>query len=242
MQKTPLNRFLEQIEFEFAPPETPHHREQPFLASSLDRENLRLPTEPQQQNQALNQLLAQLQDLPKMSTAANACLLYLAIQAMPPEQIYLNIGVWCGYSLAVGMLATPQGHCIGVDNFSEFGGPRDSFYALYHARRQAGHLFYEMDYREYFEWVQPHQARQIGVYYYDGPHDESHQREALELAHPYLAPGAMVFIDDINETHVQRATQAFIQAHPEYQICFQVTTAHTGHPSFWNGLMLLQKT
>lgn len=196
--------------------------------------NLILPPE----LEAHRQILLSLADVPRMSSLAIGLLLFEAVRRMSPAQSYLNIGVWQGFSLLLGMLAQPHGNVIGVDNFSEWGGPRAEFAARFAKTRGPSHRFYEMDYLHYFKNVA---IPPLGVYFYDGPHRELDQSRGLELAHPHLAPGALVFVDDTNLFQVQAPTMAFLQNHPEYRLLFNVYTEHNRHPTWWNGLMILQK-
>lgn len=188
--------------------------------------------------QGCGDLLDVLADVPRMGTWPVAFLLAMAVQALPPDQAYLNIGVWHGFSLLAGMLARPQGLCLGVDNFSEFGAPRAAFLARYEAWRGPQHRFYDSDYRRFFatETLPP-----IGVYFYDGPHTVQDQRLGLELAEPHLADAALVFVDDSDRPEVREPTLAFLAAHPQYRLLADFRTASQAHPTWWNGLMILRK-
>lgn len=199
-----------------------------------ERANLILPDE---LNQASWDLMA-LADVPRMGSYAIAILLYAAVAAMPPGQVYLNIGVWHGFSLLAGMLARPQGTVIGVDNFSEFGGPKLAFKERFMRFCGPEHRFYDLDYVKYLREI--HQDP-IGVYFYDGPHRELDQSRGLELAHQHIAPGGLIFVDDTNLLKVQAPTLAFVHNHPEYRVIADFSTTHNCHPTWWNGLMILKK-
>lgn len=176
--------------------------------------------------------------LKRMSTFPIAALIGVILQHLPPGQIYLNIGVWHGFTLFAGMLLAPEVPCVGVDNFSEFGGPRDVFFQNWERFQSGPHQqFYEMDYQAYF---QQHTAP-IGLYFYDGAHDYANQYQALVLADPFLAPGALILVDDTNFAEPRQATLDFLRATPGYQLLGDLPTAMMHHPTFWNGLMILQK-
>jgi hypothetical protein len=53
--------------------------------------------------------------------------------------------------------------------------------------------------------------RSIGVFYYDGPHTFDAQLDALALVAPYLAPAAIVIIDDTDRVEVARAVRAYVR-------------------------------
>lgn len=201
---------------------------------AAERANLILPAALQTQVESLKRL----DGLARMSSLAIASLLYAAVAALPEGQVYLNIGVWRGFSLFVGMLAKPSGEIIGVDNFSQFGGPRAEFMEGFFKYRGPRHRFYDLDYVKYFR-KQHHEP--IGVYFFDGPHRELDQYRSLELAHPFIAPGGLVFVDDSNMLQVKAPTMAFVAQHPEYRVLADYHTDNNGHPTWWNGLIVLRK-
>jgi hypothetical protein len=179
-----------------------------------------------------------LADIQRMSTFPIAAILAVIIKHLPPGQIYLNIGVWYGFTLFAGMLLEPQGACVGVDNFSQFGGPRAQFYQDFERFQTGPHQrFYEMDYQDYFQ----RHAEPIGLYFYDGAHDYASQYQALVLAEPWLAPGAFILVDDTNLEAPRQATIDFVRNYPGYRFLGDLPTCMTGHPTFWNGLLILQK-
>ena len=61
-----------------------------------------------------------------MSTYAMGHLINQICKNLSSNQLYLNIGCWKGFSLIAGMIDTSC-KVIGVDNFSQFGGPKDEF-------------------------------------------------------------------------------------------------------------------
>jgi hypothetical protein len=129
--------------------------------------------------------------------------------------------------------------CIGVDNFSEFGGPREAFLTRFNAYKGTSHRFFEMDYREYFSQVH---REPIGFYVYDGNHSYSNQLTGLEAAEPFFSQGSIILIDDANYDHVRRATMDFIDKSSfEYKIVLDQTTFCNNHPTLWNGVIVLQR-
>jgi len=174
----------------------------------------------------------------KMSTVAVGAFVNRFVASLPPDQAYLNIGVWRGYSLFVGMLGNPGKRCIGVDNFVQFGGPRRQFLRRFEQYRSPCHQFFDMDWRAYF--AREHRGL-IGIYFYDAEHDEHSQFQALELAAPFMAPGGIILIDDTNWDGPRKALVTFLSAHPEYELLYDISTAGNCHPTYWNGLMVARK-
>lgn len=175
----------------------------------------------------------------KMSTLAMGAIIRRAVADMPEDQVFLNVGVLHGYSLLCGMTGHPDKFCIGVDNFSEFGGPREAFMRSFDRVRSERHSFFESDYREYLRSV--HQGK-LGFYFYDGPHAYEDQLLGLQLAEPFFAENCLVMVDDTNWDEARRGTADFIagSAH-RYRIVLDARTCENMHPTFWNGVMILRR-
>jgi len=205
----------------------------PELLAEFEAANTVLP--PGADATALRGLCA----MPRMSTLAIAAVINAAVGALPDGQAYLNIGVWRGFSLFAGMLGHADRICIGVDDFSLF--PDATAFGTGFARRaSARHAFFELDYEAYF---MGHHRQPIGVYCYDGPHEYEHQLRGLELAEPYLADGAVILVDDANWEAPRRATLDFVARRTgRYRVLADLPTACDRHPTWWNGLLVLQKT
>jgi hypothetical protein len=177
--------------------------------------------------------------VPRMSTFAIGAMIQRAVAEMPDGHVFLNIGVWNGFTLLSGMLGNPDKVCIGVDNFSDFGGPREAFRARFERWRTPRHRFHEMDYHDYFR---SQHREPIGVYFYDGDHSYEHQLAGLRLAEPFLAPNCIIFVDDTNTPPPRDATRDFLaQRRGDYRVLLDAWTSANGHPTWWNGLMVLQR-
>jgi len=183
--------------------------------------------------------ISALLDMPRMSTLAIAAALDKAVASMAPGDSFVNVGVWHGFTLFSAMVNNPDKICIGIDDFSEFGGPRAAFLQAFQQKRSASHSFYDMDYREYFKNV--HKGK-IGVYLYDGEHSYKNQLEGLKAAEPFFAEGCLIFVDDTNCDDPRKATLDFAaQNAGKYELLFEAKTCQNCHPTFWNGLMVLRK-
>jgi hypothetical protein len=201
----------------------------------LDLVVARLP----EQGARLRRLLRPLCMMPRMSTFAIAAVINRAVALMPPDAAFVNVGVWNGFTFLAGLAGNADRRCVGVDDFSEFGGPKEAFLARFERRRSASHVFHEMDYRAYF--ADRHEGP-IGVYLYDGEHGYENQLRGLETAERFFAPGCVIVVDDTNLPEPRRATFDFMAARPGgYTVLLDRTTAANGHPTFWNGLLVLQR-
>jgi hypothetical protein len=187
----------------------------------------------------MKQRLMEICTLPRMSTFAIAAIINRAVQRMPAHQAFVNVGVWHGFSFLAGMINNPEKRCIGIDNFSQFGGPRNEFLARFGKFKSETHYFHDLDYRDYFS---KYHEGAIGFYIYDGNHSAANQCEGLMAAEPFLAENALILIDDINSNGPIEGTLEFTrQSKGRYALLCEQHTAHNMHPTFWNGIALLQK-
>lgn len=182
---------------------------------------------------------------PRLSTVAIGYIINRLVKNMPSNLAYLNIGTWCGFSFFAGMVGNGDKICIGVDNFTN-GHPKETkiiFEHQYGLFKTQNSSFFEGHYEEYFKRMH---TSPLGVYFYDGNHEYEYQLRGLELADPFLAPGAYVLVDDTNDDtdrgHPRRATMDFIKKKGgQYTLLLDAKTPSNGHPTYWNGLMILRK-
>jgi hypothetical protein len=173
----------------------------------------------------------------RMSTLAVASVINRAVATMPAGHSYINVGTWAGFTLRAGMYGNPDKTCVGIDDFSMFGGPREGFHSWFDRLRSPSHHFHEMDYRDYFDRV--HEGP-IGVYFYDGDHAYEHQLLGLQTAERFFGDECIVIVDDTNWPEPYEATFDFIaQSEREYTVLLDQQTVGNGHPTFWNGLLIL---
>jgi tetratricopeptide (TPR) repeat protein len=230
-----LGEFANQIQFKFCPPEVGVNNL--FLwepTKSIELLNTAFPVD----DKAIKERLAPIADVPRMSTLAVAAIINRAVEQMPEGQAYLNVGVWNGYSFLAALLGNPDKLCIGVDNFSQFGGPVDDFLKRYDTFRGPAHSFHDQDYEEY---LRIRHKGPLGVYFYDGEHSYKNQFTGLKAAEKFFAPGCLILVDDTNWDDPRNATLDFIgQSRHRYRVLLDARTPYSGHPTWWNGLMLLE--
>jgi len=127
--------------------------------------------------------------------------------------------------------------CIGVDNFSEFGGPRDEFLRRFLAHRSPRHRFHSQDYEDFFATGL---ERPLGTYFYDGAHDYEHQYRGLMAAEPLYADDAVIIVDDVNWEAPREATLKFAEdSRLDWTLVVDQPTASGNHPTLWNGILVL---
>ena len=201
----------------------------------FERVNTLLPEE----DAAMKERLRDVCLIPKMSTLAVGALINRGVAEMQTGRAFVNVGVWFGFTFFSGILGNPDKKCVGVDNFSEFGGPRESFLRRFDEYKSADHRFYDTNYIEYFRHV--HQGA-IGFYIYDGSHDYENQLRGLEVAEPYFSDGCIVLVDDTNWEEPRQATLDFIaRSRLDYRILLDLRTNYNCHPTVWNGIMVFQR-
>jgi hypothetical protein len=205
------------------------------LQVSLEVVNTRLPRDRRAARPALRRLCA----VPRMSTYAIGAIIDKGVSVMPEGTAFVNVGAWHGFTFLSGIVNNPARRSICVDNFSQFGGPREEFLRRFHACRSAAHSFHEMDYEAYFATI--HQGP-IGFYIYDGEHSYRHQLRGLEVAEPFFAEGCANLVDDTNLEEARRATEDFIARRPDrYELLLDRRTLANEHPTLWNGIMLFTR-
>ena len=178
-------------------------------------------------------------DVPRMSTMAIGAVLNLAVASMPAGHSFVNVGTWHGYTLLAAMAGNPDAICVGIDDFSEHGGPREEFMERFERARSPQHSFHDMDYRDYLRDV--HQGP-IGLYLYDGEDSYEAELEALQAAEPFFADGCLLMADDTNRPHRRQAMFDFTRHSPhDYSVVLDARTGANRHPTFWNGTLVLRK-
>jgi len=122
---------------------------------------------------------------------------------------YLEVGCWAGSTLCSavnynGVKAT------GIDNWSEFGGPKDQFLAniARYATPGANVNFIESDFRK----VDYASLGPYNIYLFDGPHEYQDQYDGLVLALPAMESEFVFIVDDWNWEKVRMGTFGALRA------------------------------
>lgn len=200
----------------------------------IDVINTRLPD----RDAETKKLFRKIQSVPRMSTFAVGAIVNRAVREMRPGSVFVNVGVWHGFSFFCGMVGNENRRCLGIDNFSHRHSPRETFLKRFREHASDRHEFFEMEYREYFRKV--HDSP-IGCYLFDGPHREEDQWDALEFAEPFFADNCIVVIDDSNWPQVKETTLRFFESsRNKYEILLDAHTSGSGHPTFWNGVLVVR--
>ena len=176
--------------------------------------------------------------VPRMSTSAIGAIINRSVSEMRPDEAFVNVGLWYGFTFFSGIIGNEGRTCVGIDNFSQFGGPKRQFLENFDRLASPRHHFHDMDYVDYLNKIH---SGPIGFYIYDGPHDYENQLLGLRLAEPFFSKNCILLVDDTNWREPREATFDFISSSEnEYEILLDVKTVHNCHPTYWNGVMLLR--
>jgi len=86
----------------------------------------------------------------------------------------------------------------------------------------------------------------VGLYFYDGAHDEESQYQAIRLAEPYLADTALVLVDDWrfendSQSYARAGTmRAVDESKHRWQLLYELPARFNGDKAmWWNGVAVL---
>ncbi|RDC61638.1 class I SAM-dependent methyltransferase [Adhaeribacter pallidiroseus] len=235
--------FVKNISFRFIKPGTKQplgtgtlKRTLPKIGFSLDVLNTVLPEKHTEWKERLKTVCK----IPRMSTFAVGAVINRGVSEMKPNEVFVNVGVWNGFTFLSGVAHNPTKTCIGVDNFSQFGGPREAFLKRFNALKSTNHHFYDMDYEEYFNRLH---TGKIGFYIYDGDHKYEDQLQGLQVAEPHFSDNCIILVDDTNWPDPRQATYDFMQNSVyKYEVLLDVKTYRNGHITYHNGIILFRRT
>jgi hypothetical protein len=116
---------------------------------------------------------------------------------------YLEVGSWAGSTVCAAMHGN-AGKFLCIDNWSEFGGPRDRFLSNTQAVKnpRIDFQFIERDFRA----VDFSSIGLFNIYFFDGPHETSDQFDGLMMALPALHREFVFIVDDWNWDRVRQGT------------------------------------
>ena len=116
---------------------------------------------------------------------------------------YLEIGSWAG-STACSAIYGNKINVLCIDNWSEFGGPKEQFLKNISELKNQNlcFKFIESDFR----LVNFIDLEKFNVYLFDGPHSEQDQYDGIKIALPALQNDFIIIVDDWNWDRVRKGT------------------------------------
>jgi predicted O-methyltransferase YrrM len=168
----------------------------------------------------------------------NLALLNLAAACLGPDEAYVEVGVFHGASLIAAMLGNEDRRFVGIDSF----GFRDaSLEKVEQNLERFGAPRPELLVGDAFELV-PSGAlagSPVGVWYYDASHSYEAQLDGLRIAEPWLAPGALIIVDDTDWEQVERAMDDYLAEQPRARRILSIDGKDRGFPQWWEGMQVL---
>jgi predicted O-methyltransferase YrrM len=193
-------------------------------------------------------------DVVGMASAKKLKLLNLAVRHLPRDgsECYFEVGTFQGKSLIAAGLGNNGRLLVACDNFSLFDNPSQpknkelllnnlQRYNLQHQVR-----FFDEDFATSATEWQFRNLPPIGVYFYDGAHDEESQYNGIRLVEPLLADSAIVIIDDWrhamdSDSYAESGTRrALAQSKNNWRIDYILPAKFNGDKAlWWNGVAVL---
>lgn len=155
---------------------------------------------------------------------------------------YLEVGTWKGSSFVSALYENNNTYGICIDNWSEFGGPRESFY-------ENRDKYLNPDNTKILDkscWDVTESdldGRTIDIYLYDGAHNYEEQKKAITYYQQFFSEYVVIMVDDwtCDWVRVREGTMDGIKE-ANLEILFSkeiglvnTNTHHTGGDTFWNG-------
>lgn len=188
----------------------------------------------------------------RKSTAHIGTLINLAVSLLDDYECYLNIGVWKGYTLFAGAIDNPNNLCVGVDHFDpdyllsmdpryDAHVVKNAFYRVLRKLKLTNVQIFEMNCDDFLSQFANYVPKKIGIFFYDADHSTETTLKALDMAKPNFSNSCLVILDDYNNPDVRSAVEIWISDNPDFQVLLDLTTPGRGHPTWWNGIVLLTR-
>jgi hypothetical protein len=131
------------------------------------------------------------------------------IENMSNDVRYLEIGTWSGSTTCSATYGNKV-KCHAVDNWKEFGGPKDLFFEnINNVKLETPDLHFEFT-EASFQDIDFSTIGTYNVYMYDGSHNEIDQYHGISLVLPALDDTFIFICDDWNWEKVRKGTMSAI--------------------------------
>lgn len=153
---------------------------------------------------------------------------------------YLEVGTWKG-STILSATYQNQGTFTAIDNFSQFGGPREE---LLHNqakfKKQCKFDFIESDCWKVDQTLIPDK---VNCYFFDGAHDYQSQRDAITHYETKFDDSFVLLVDDWNDNSggLRKGTYDGIKEDSKYRSVLHYEIGHdrdSDSNGWWNGFGL----
>ena len=199
------------------------------------------PSSPHPRGTRFDDVLARTPNLAEENVLA---LLNLAASLLASGESYVEVGSYFGASL-IGAMRGNEGDFVAIDRFS-FDVPEVRGRQLPHASREGLEQSLARFDAEHatilegdaFELIEGGALgdRRVGVYYWDGPHDYDSQLRGMRAVEPWLAPEALILVDDYDWEEVAQATSDYVAAEPKAELLVEIAGEAGGQVWWWDGV------
>ena len=183
-------------------------------------------------------------DVPGLTSVKKQIMLNLAVSCLGPGECYLEVGTYAGKTLISALFGHAGCPAYACDNFSEF----EDSNSLGMLMRNLGAyglkdrvVFFDADFRDVLK--AENIPYPVGVYFYDGAHDEQSQFDGIKVAEPLLADEALVVVDDWRYAPDSLSgakagtTRAIEESENEWHLLMDLPARYNGdHAMWWNGV------
>jgi len=179
------------------------------------------------------------EEIENLARENNFALLNLAASCLDPGEAYVEVGVFHGASLIAAMLGNESRRFVGIDSF-DF---RDASLEMVERNLERfGIPRPELLVGDVFELVRGEELDgvSVGAWYYDALHTYKAQLDGLRIAEPFLAPGALLIVDDTDWEQVDRAVDDYLVAQPRARRVLTIEGKDRGSPQWWEGMQVLE--
>lgn len=150
---------------------------------------------------------------------------------------YLEIGCWKGSTLYSALINNNPSYTLAIDNFSEFGGPRNEFYEN---MKDIDSKFDFID-GDCFLIDKSKINHKFNVYFYDGEHSEESHEKALTYFYDLLEDSFIYICDDWNWEQVRNGTKKAIEKlNLSIKDEKSFFTKEPDLSSWWNGIWIAE--
>ena len=155
---------------------------------------------------------------------------------------YLEIGTWKGSSFISAMYKNTNTLGISVDNWTEFGNPREEFHANVRRFLSPGQPLMLYD-KDCWTLTKNHIPKSIDIFMFDGAHNYEEQKKAITYYCQYFSKYVIIMIDDwiCDWVDVKRGTmdgfrESNLKILYQHEIGLVNAPTHSmGGDTFWNG-------
>jgi len=151
---------------------------------------------------------------------------------------YLEIGLWMGSTFCCA-LKDNSVDAVGIDNWSQFNGPKNEFLDAYQKYKGTNEV--QILDADCFSIDVSKMGKKFNVYFYDGDHTAEAQEKAFTYFDPIFEDTFVAIVDDYKEPDVVTGTQAAFRK-LGYTVLFQkefyVPPGFEDAAGWWNGMLI----